>query len=128
MIRTVSSSSGGVFAVFVDGVDTTGLIDTFSGPGNLALPTCYPIQFPPFIKTPPGYETRTNHILTLVFIGPSQLAPEGTNSSVVEFDSFATPDLQSVLVPIGNQSPLGRRNLNVYLFLAFLACSVYVVV
>ena len=127
MVRTVSSSSGGVFAVFVDGVDTVGLIDTFSGPGDLALPTCYPVQFTPFIKTPPGYENRINHTITLVYIRPSKLAPEGTNISVVEFDSFAIPDLQSVLVPISNKSPR-QQNLNVYLFLTFIACFVYAII
>lgn len=125
MVRTVSSSSGGVFAIFVDGMDTTGLIDTFSGPGNLALPTCYPVQFPPFIKTPPGYEKRVNHTITLVYIRPSELAPEGTNSSVVEFDSFAIPDLQSVLVATSGQR---QQNLNIYLFLAVFVCCVYSVV
>ena len=41
MIRTVSSSTGEVFTIFVDGVETTGLINTFSGPGslNFVLPT-----------------------------------------------------------------------------------------
>jgi len=127
MVRTVSSSSGGVFAVLVDGVDTVGLIDTFSGPGDLTLPTCYPVQFPPFIKTPPGYENRMNHTITLVYIRPSKLAPEGTNTSVVEFDSFAIPDLQSVLAPITNKSP-GPQNLNVYLFLISLVGFVYAII
>ena len=127
MVRTVSSSSGGVFAVFVDGVDTTGLIDTFSGPGDLALPTCYPVQFPPFIETPPGYENRAEHNITLVYIRPSELAPEGTNTSVVQFDSFAIPDLQSVLVLTSNQSLPKRQNLSVYLLLALLS-SFYAIV
>jgi len=127
MVRTVSSTNGGVFAVFVDGVDTLGLIDTFSGPGDLALPTCYPVQFPPFIKTPSGYENGMNHTITLVYIRPSKLAPEGINTSVVEFDSFAIPDLQSVLLPISNKSP-GQQNLNAHLFLTLLACFFYTVV
>jgi len=128
MIRTVSSSSAGVFAIFVDGVDTVSLIDTWSGPGDLALPTCYPIQFPPFIETPPGYENRVNHTITLVYIGPSELAPNGTNTSIVQFDSFAIPDLHSVLVLASNQSPLGRQHISVYLFVALLTWSLYAVV
>jgi hypothetical protein len=125
MIRTVSSSSGGVFAVFVDGVDTTGLIDTFSGTGALALPTCYPVQFPPFIETPLGYENRMNHTIMLVYIGPSKLAPEGTNTSVVRFDSFALPDLQSFLVTTSNQSPLEQQNFNVYILLVLFTWSLH---
>jgi hypothetical protein len=112
----------------VDGVNTTGLIDTFSGLGNLALPTCYPVQFPPFIKTPPGYENRMNHTITLAYIRPSELAPEGTNTSVVEFDSFAIPDFQTVLVPTSNQSSPGQQNITVYLLLVLFACFVYSVV
>ena len=128
MVRTVSSSSGGVFTVFVDGVNTTNLVDTFSGPGDLSLPTCYPVQFPPFITTPPGYANRTNHNLTLIYTGVSQLAPEGTNTSFVQFDSFAIPDLASVLVPTSNQGFMKLQNLNVYLLLVLLTWSLFVLV
>lgn len=128
MVRTVSSSSGGVFTVFVDGVNTTNLVDTFSGPGDLSLPTCYPVQFPPFITTPPGYANRTNHNLTLIYTGVSELAPEGTNTSFVQFDSFAIPDLASVLVPTSNQGFMKLQNLNVYLLLVLLTWSLFVLV
>jgi hypothetical protein len=77
--------------------------------------------------TPPGYENRLNHTITLVHIGPSELAPEGTNISVVQFDSFAIPNLQSVLVLTSNQISRKQQNLTVYLFLALLA-SLYPVV
>ncbi|KAF8901904.1 hypothetical protein CPB84DRAFT_1776986 [Gymnopilus junonius] len=63
--------TGRVFAVFVDGFNTTDVIDTFSGP-NSALPQCYP----------------------LLYIGPSPNAPNGTTESSGQFDSFAIPSSQ----------------------------------
>ncbi|PPR05774.1 hypothetical protein CVT26_010165 [Gymnopilus dilepis] len=98
VVNTISSQNGGRFSVVVDGFNTTSEIDTNTASGgNTSLPLCYPLQFPPFVITPPGYETRINHTIELVFIGPSQSTAESTNMSIGQFDSFAIPDLQSVL-------------------------------
>lgn len=116
MVHVVTSSSGGVFWVIVDGFNTSSYVDTYSGPGlNSSRPVCYPNQFPPFVSTPPGYQSDTNHSLTLVYTGNSKSAPEGTTSSV-QFDSFAIPDLESSLAATSNDSPIAMHNLNTLLF------------
>ncbi|PPQ81255.1 hypothetical protein CVT26_015074 [Gymnopilus dilepis] len=93
VVNAVTSFTGGVFAVIVDGFETTNLVDTYkdAGPGLLELPTCFPLQFPPFALPPPNYAATINHTLTLVYKGPSANAPNGTNISMGVFDSFAIP-------------------------------------
>jgi hypothetical protein len=124
MVRTVTSPNGGVFSVWLDGFNTTSNIDTSSQHGNYSLPVCYPLQFPPFLLTPPGFETHTNHTLTLVYTGPSARAPGGTNSSTVQFDSFAIPDPESSLKM---NSSYGQRNFQICLFCIFIALPLFIV-
>jgi len=107
MIHTVTSPQGGVFAVFVDGFNTTDVIDTFAGP-NSSLPLCYPVQFPPFLQLPPTQASKNNHSITLIYTGPSPNAPNGTAESSGQFDSFAIPDLQAVTPSKGNGAQ-GRK-------------------
>jgi len=95
MVHTVTSSTGGVFSVWIDDFDTNTPIDTFSLHGNQAFPVCYPVQFPPFAITPPGFELHSNHTIKLVYVGPSEFAPAGANTSNFQFDSFAIPILKS---------------------------------
>lgn len=97
MIHTVTSPQGGLFAVSVDGFNTTDIIDTFAGKGS-SLPLCYPVQFPPFTKPPPDLALKNNHSITLTHIGPSPKAPSGTTSSVA-FDSFSLPEFQELATP-----------------------------
>ncbi|TFK31303.1 hypothetical protein BDQ12DRAFT_765789, partial [Crucibulum laeve] len=96
MVHTITSSQGGIFSVLVDGFNTTNIIDTYSG-GNTTLPVCYPAQFPPFIKPPPTLGIQNNHTITLVYSGPSPSAPNQTNSSSIQFASFAIPDFSRTL-------------------------------
>ncbi|KDR70685.1 hypothetical protein GALMADRAFT_1349893 [Galerina marginata CBS 339.88] len=124
MVHTVSSPKGGVFSVWVDGFDTSLTVDTFSGPGNESLPRCYPVQIPPFAAVPPGYHTRENHTVTLVFIGQSPDAPAGTNKSLFQFDAFAIPDPNVVLALTSNQSP-SRLHVDVVLRSVFILFCVY---
>ncbi|PPQ90179.1 hypothetical protein CVT25_013311 [Psilocybe cyanescens] len=91
MINTITSPKGGVFSVLVDGFDTGSTIDTFVGPGDLFMPTCYPVQIPPFGTTPPDFGSRNDHTVSLIYIGASSDAPEGTESNI-QFDSFAIPN------------------------------------
>ncbi|KDR72368.1 hypothetical protein GALMADRAFT_159047 [Galerina marginata CBS 339.88] len=116
MVHTGTSSIGGAFWVLADGFNTTSTIDTYSGPGNLTLPVCYPIQFPPFAVTPPGYESRMNHTLTLVFSGPSSDTPSGTNGSNFLFNGFAIPDLQFSL---GATNDGSSEKQHIYFYLAY---------
>ena len=95
MVHTVTSSSGGMFSVWIDGVDTNDTIDTFSVHGNQVFPVCYPVQFPPLAITPPGFESHSDHTIKLVYIGTSKFAPAGTNTSNFQFDSFAIPIFES---------------------------------
>jgi len=94
MVHTVTSAHGGVFSLIIDGINTTTFIDTFSGPGELAQPTCFPRQFPGFIVTPPGYADRSSHTISLVYIGPSAYSPANT-ASTVQFDGFSIPDFSA---------------------------------
>lgn len=95
MVHAVTSWSGGVFSVVVDGFNTTSEVDTYSGfAANDPLPTCFPVQFPPFVVTPPNYQSRSSHTIALVYLGRSPHAPGVTNASFAQFDSFALPDLQ----------------------------------
>lgn len=128
MVHTVTSPDGGVFALIVDGFNTSSLIDTYGGPGSSGRPTCYPLQFPPFINTPPGYENLTNHTLTLVFVGVSDVAPNGTTTSSGQFDSFAIPNIGPLLLPASQSSAIKLTNLNMYAFSMFLLCSLYALV
>jgi hypothetical protein len=54
------------------------------------------MQFPPFAKPPPELATKSQHTITLVYTGASPKAPPGTNSSQIEFDSFAIPEIQPI--------------------------------
>ena len=90
IIHTVTSLTGGVFSVIVDGFNTSDTIDTFAG-GDSSLPLCYPVQFPPFHHPPPNLASQNNHTITLTYTGPSPNAPNGTLSNNVQFDSFAIP-------------------------------------
>ena len=94
MIHTVTSSTGGVFSVLVDGFNTTSTIDTYSD-GNLNLPRCMPSQFPPLRIMPPAWEaandTETEHAITLVYVGISPNANLTNETTSVQFDSFAIP-------------------------------------
>ena len=118
MVRTVTSSTGGVFSVWVDGVDTDSPIDTFFVHGNQAFPVCYPVQFPPFAITPPGFESHSNHTIKLVYVGPSKFAPAGTNTGNFQFDSFAIPNFESSISG-GSASP--RVGMHMVLFFSFLS-------
>ncbi|PPQ81609.1 hypothetical protein CVT26_002976, partial [Gymnopilus dilepis] len=93
MINTITSPQGGVFAVIVDGFNTTDVIDTFSGP-NQTLPVCYPLQYPPFLKPPPTLATQNNHTIQLLYIGPSPNAPSSTTESTGQFGWFEIPTFQ----------------------------------
>ncbi|KAF8804303.1 hypothetical protein BYT27DRAFT_6700878 [Phlegmacium glaucopus] len=127
MIYTVTSSNGGVFSVLADGFNTTSTINTFSGfVENQTLPSCYPLQFPPFAATPPGYQSRENHIITLVHIGPSPNAPKGTHTSIVQFDSLAIPDLESILAQTNDYGPNDLQKLNIYLLSVSVISFLYV--
>ncbi|KAF8875341.1 hypothetical protein CPB84DRAFT_1752703 [Gymnopilus junonius] len=126
MLHLITSSQGGIFLVKVDGFNTTDFIDTRSGPQNVTLPTCYPLQYPPFLVPPPGYQSRSSHSMTLVHLGISPSAPEGTNTSTVQFDTYAIPDLETAL--IANSSGrffAGLRTFNIYFFLIWLAFTLY---
>ena len=103
MVHTITSPNGGVLSVLIDGFNTSN-IDTFAHPGNTSLPLCYPLQFPPFRDTPPGFENRTDHTVTLTYIGPSIFSSEG-RTSMVQFDSFAIPDLHSPLKATNGSPP-----------------------
>ena len=92
MIHTVTSSQGGVFSIFVDDFNTTDVIDTFSG-SNSPMPLCYPVQFPPFLVPPPTLASQNNHLIELIYSGPSPNAPSGTTEHSGQFDAFAIPDL-----------------------------------
>jgi len=119
MVHTVTSPNGGVFSVWLDGFNTTTNIDTSSQRGGYSLPLCYPLQFPPFLVTPPGFETHTNHTLMLVYIGPS---PDSTNSTV-QFDSFAIPDPGSPFKMINGHI---RQNLPISLLCIFIALPLFI--
>lgn len=96
IFHAVRSRTGGAFSVIVDGFNTSSPIDTYTN-STLNFTECTPIRFPPFIKAPPDYLSRTNHTIKLVFQGvgfwgplPADLA--SNKSMNVQFDSFAVPD------------------------------------
>ncbi|KAF8961638.1 hypothetical protein BDZ97DRAFT_1193405 [Flammula alnicola] len=125
MVNVVTSPNGGVFGVLVDGFNTTSTIDTFSGPGTESLPVCYPYQVPPFAAIPPGYQSRSNHTLTLVYVGPSSSAPQGTNTSIVQFDSFSIPE--SVLTT-NDQGATRLQNFNIHFLSIFFTLLLYIMI
>lgn len=90
MIHTVTSSQGGVFSILVDDFNTTDIIDTFSGQ-NQPFPLCYPVQFPPFTIPPPTLVSQNNHVIKLIYTGPSPNAPSNTTDNNGQFDAFAIP-------------------------------------
>ncbi|KAF8165646.1 hypothetical protein B0H34DRAFT_247096 [Crassisporium funariophilum] len=91
LIHTVKSPRGGVFSMTVDSVPLNDTIDTFNAGGEL----CFPVQFPPFRKPPPGFALRNDHSITLSFQGPSKNAPKDITSIDVQFGSFAIPQVQT---------------------------------
>ncbi|PPQ68166.1 hypothetical protein CVT26_005772 [Gymnopilus dilepis] len=111
MVHTITSPTGGVFAVFIDGFNTTSTLDTFSSSSSSqapSLPLCYPTQYPPVLVPPPDMEMKDSHTITLVYVGPSPNAPAGTESSV-QFDAFAIPDFSKVLSPLTSSAMEGNR-------------------
>ncbi|KAF8991240.1 hypothetical protein BDQ17DRAFT_1371026 [Cyathus striatus] len=101
-VHTITSASGGVFSVFVDGFDTKTPIDTNTysrDPGDPPTPQCYPRQFPPFVESPPNFKSNppSGHSITLTFVGPSPMAPNGTNTNAtIQFDAFSIPEPNTV--------------------------------
>ncbi|KAF8991236.1 hypothetical protein BDQ17DRAFT_1313507 [Cyathus striatus] len=97
-VHTITSPYGGVFSVFVDGFDTQTTIDTsayYSNFGEPPTPQCLPIQFPPFVVSPPDFQSNppSGHSITLVFVAPSPEALNGTNASAsIQFDAFSIPE------------------------------------
>ena len=126
MVRTITSPNGGIFSVWIDGYNTSSNIDTFSHQGNTSLPICYPLQFPPFAVTPPGYENRTNHTIALIYTGPSINSPEGTTATTAEFDSFAIPDFHSHLNATNNGPPTHPKNFHFHFSLMFTVLVLFV--
>jgi len=116
MVRTVTSSTGGVFAVWIDGFDTNSTIDTFSLHGNQVFPVCYPVQFPPFVITPPEFGSHSDHTIKLVYVGTSKFAPAGANTSNLKFDSFAIPIFESMTS--GGTSPSVHTYIVFFFFLS----------
>lgn len=125
MVHTVPSLNGGIFSVLVDGFNTTNVVDTYSERTNLSAPACYPLQFPPFIITPPDYQDHNNHTLTLVYIGPSPYAPAGANNTFVQFDSFAIPDPASFRTLTSDGSSNGHRSLIINIFFVMITLISY---
>jgi YD repeat-containing protein len=117
MVRTIPSRAGGAFSLFIDGFDTSNIIDTYNANastpeearGERMNPNCYHIrQFPPMMIVPIGYEDREAHTVTLVYIGAGQrlLGTDPSNLSV-QFDSFALPiysEAQMSSAPSGRES------------------------
>jgi hypothetical protein len=114
MVHTVTSSQGGVFAVFVDGFNTTSTIDTFSD--NDTLPLCYPVQFPPFRIPPPTLASQNQHSIMLLYEGPSPKAPNGTVSSNMQFDAFAIPEFETSSTGTSHSSAIGRERVGLISF------------
>ncbi|KAF9551921.1 hypothetical protein CPC08DRAFT_714963 [Agrocybe pediades] len=108
MVHTVTSTNGGVFSLIIDGFNTTTFIDTFDGPGDLALPACYPRQFPGFIATPPGYANRSSHTISLVYIGPSPYSPSNATSNI-QFDAFGVPEFSDITSLAGVNRSSGKQ-------------------
>jgi len=127
MVHTVTSSMGGVFSVWADGVDTDTTIDTFFTQGNQKFPLCYPLQFPPFMVTPPGFEMHSNHTLTLIYTGPSKFARNATVISTVQFDSFATPNLQSRFASSSSDTLIGLADIQIYVLFVYIYLAVYLI-
>jgi len=127
MICTITSPNGGVFSVWIDGFNTSSNVDTFAHPGNISLPLCYPLQFPPFAVTPPGFDTRTNHMVTLIYTGPSIYSSEGSSTSTAQFDSFAIPDLHSHLKATNGNPPTHVQKLYFLLSLMLIISPLFVV-
>jgi hypothetical protein len=101
MVRTIPSRTGGAFSLFIDGFNTSNIIDTYDP--NASTPeeargesmdsNCYHIrQFPPMVIVPVGYEDREDHTVTLVYIGAGEslMGTDPSNLSI-QFDSFALP-------------------------------------
>ncbi|KDR67421.1 hypothetical protein GALMADRAFT_147196 [Galerina marginata CBS 339.88] len=125
MVRTITSLNGGVFSVWIDGINTTSNVDTFANPGNTSLPSCYPLQFPPFAVTPPGFETHSNHTITLIYTGPSEFSQDGTPSAV-EFDSFAIPDFHSSLTATSSSPPTHIQDFHLLICFLFPISFLYI--
>lgn len=76
----------------LDGVLLVDLVDTYQSDSEL----CFPAQYPPFAKPPADFYLRSDHSITLTFLGPSPNAPNGTKSAMVQFDSFAIPQFATI--------------------------------
>ncbi|KAF8638349.1 hypothetical protein AX16_010530 [Volvariella volvacea WC 439] len=102
IVHTVASPNGGIFSVLIDDFNTTAFVDTNSAAGR---PECYVLQFPPVSILPPGYESRDDHSITLVYIGPSVLAAStNVSETFIQFDSFALPIYSPAEMTYGGQS------------------------
>ncbi len=119
MIRTVTSSQGGVFSILVDDFNTTAVIDTYSGPDQ-PLPLCYPMQFPPFIVPPPTLALQNNHTIKLVYMGPSPNAPSNSTGDNGQFDSFAIPTFSEMPSQANEAVERGKTNRYIFILLAML--------
>jgi hypothetical protein len=89
LINTIMSPLGGVFSLTFDGVLLMDNIDTFNADGEL----CFRRQYPPFVDPPVDLNSTIEHSITLAYIGLSPHAPNGTSSSIVQFDSITIPQL-----------------------------------
>ncbi len=124
MIRTVTSSQGGLFSLLVDDFNTTDIIDTYSGP-NQPLPLCFPNQFPPFTTPPPTLALQNNHTIKLVYIGQSPNAPNNLTGNNGQFDSFAIPTF-SEMSPKVNQAVKGGKT-NRYTLILLATISLFTI-
>ncbi|EAU82329.2 hypothetical protein CC1G_06639 [Coprinopsis cinerea okayama7 len=111
IVHTVSHPRGGVFAVFIDGFNTSSIIDTYIGPTSVDPegPVCRALQFPPFLVLPPGFEHRTEHTISLVYQGyyTENVPDRPSDGHFAQFDAFevpifATPEAQASSAPFGS--------------------------
>lgn len=101
MVRTIPSRTGGLFSLIIDDFNNSSYIDTYSpdadsveeARGKGLNATCYSVQqFPPMGVVPPGYESRSTHTVSLVYMGAGR-SLQGTDPQnlSVQFDSVALP-------------------------------------
>ncbi|KAF9002185.1 hypothetical protein BDQ17DRAFT_1426138 [Cyathus striatus] len=101
LINAISSPSGGVFSVIFDDTLLSDTIDTFNNKGE----QCFVRQYPPFKETPSDLAVTLNHSIILTYQGPSTLAPNGTLSSMVQFQSFDIPQFTTTNGALKAQLP-----------------------
>jgi len=80
-----------VFNITVDGFPTESKIETTTR-DDVSVPVCYPNQYPPFRSTPPDYDKRDTHTITLTYVGPIDADTPATGGV---FDAFAIPFFDS---------------------------------